>query len=417
MLKSIVRRVLGDVRVEQLRRMYSWHTEGIPISSFLHPVPYEFFSDTQVTVYAGPKRDTFFGYYDRSPLNSDASKLLCGCTDFRYFASTKRQPLSIGYFHRGEPRSFIPIAETQAWSTQQSCMATWLPDGNHVIYNDLEAGEPCAKIFSIAQNSIVARFAGGVYAISPDGKSAASCDFARLNRLRPGYGYPGAVDRQNKDAPDNDGVTAIDLEWGRSRLLYSLLELSKINPIETMDGAEHYINHIQFSPSGHRILFIHLWVKSGKQYSRMFTSDLRGENLFLLSNRYVSHYCWRNDEEIVVYSEAPDGEKAYCLYRDQFGFQEKLFVEYSLPDGHGSYAYGAGGKFLTDTYPDRTGYQSLLTIDPEVGLQKLARIYHPAAMSFDQRCDLHPRWSPNNDAIIIDCAPRGVRQIWEISLP
>lgn len=413
-VKSVGRACLGDVNVERLRRLKSGIESGGSLRQFLRPKRIEILEDLEIIVYEAPDRDTFFGYYDRSPVSPDGTMVLAGTTNFRGAGTPAQAPLKLGLFSRGEERSFKPLAVSNAWSTQQSCMATWINNGDQIIYNDISNGRPCSKIVSVESTKIVAEIPTAIYSVSPKNDLAATCNFARLQRLRPGYGYPRIEDQTAlQPCPADDGVFIVDLSTGQSSLIHSLFELSAIAPHPTMSGADHYINHLQFNPTGNRLLFIHLWVQRGLQYSRMFTTSPSGDRLYLLSNLYVSHYCWKTNEELVVYAEAPDGSRGYCQFTDEVGFNKKLFIEQNLPDGHGTFS-SEDGMFLTDTYPDELGFENLMLIERSGSLRKLARFYHPAGLAFEDRCDLHPRWSPDQQSVLVDSAPNGLRRIVEL---
>jgi len=80
----------------------------------------------------------FFGYYDKSPLNRDNTKLLACKSTFIDRMPTKDDILEIGYFEWQKSNKFIKITETKAWNWQLGCMLQWLaPEyDKKVIYND-----------------------------------------------------------------------------------------------------------------------------------------------------------------------------------------------------------------------------------------------------------------------------------------
>ena len=59
-----------------------------------------------------------------------------------------------------------------------------------------------------------------IYALSADGTQAVTLDFARLHRLRPGYGYASYTEQFADDpAPEKLGVWRMDMTTGKNDLV------------------------------------------------------------------------------------------------------------------------------------------------------------------------------------------------------
>jgi Tol biopolymer transport system component len=79
-------------------------------------------------------------------------------------------------------------------------------------------------------------------------------------------------------------------------------------------------------------------------------------------------------------------------------------------DGHPSYSPDRRW-IVTDTYPDKARQRHLLLFNTETEeLIELGRFFAPWAFDGPERCDLHPRWSPDGRHISIDSAHEGVRK-------
>lgn len=89
---------------------------------------------------------------------------------------------------------------SRAWSVQQGPMAQWIPGGSEIVWNDREGGRFVARIRDIRTDAL-RTLPRPVYAVSPDGRQGLSLNMARLDRLRPGYGYPGGADCLLHDRP------------------------------------------------------------------------------------------------------------------------------------------------------------------------------------------------------------------------
>ena len=67
--------------------------------------------------------------------------------------------------------------------------------------------------------------------ISADGTQAVSLDFARLHRLRPGYGYASYSERFADDpAPAQLGIWWVDTTTGKNDLVITLKQLAAFQP-------------------------------------------------------------------------------------------------------------------------------------------------------------------------------------------
>ena len=150
-----------------------------------------------------------------------------------------------------------------------------------------------------------------VYALSPDGKWAITADFARIQRLRPGYGYVGLQDPcQRERAPENSGVWRMDMENGESKLIFSLSDAADIDHLgKSLRDKWNYFNHLLVSPDSSRFIVLHRWKESrgsgddaepyGRFTTRMFTVSLDGTERFILDpSGHTSHFIWRDAQHV-----------------------------------------------------------------------------------------------------------------------
>src|SRR5690606_29105152 len=126
----------------------------------------------------------------------------------------------------------------------QGSMLQWLgsaPD-REVIHNsfDPDSGHYTATIHDIhsGKSRTLPR---PIYAVSRDGTTAVSLDFDRLNRLRPGYGYMTAPER-NADvaAPKDMGIYGMDIATGEHRLMIPIRWAAENQPDERFRDAQHW---------------------------------------------------------------------------------------------------------------------------------------------------------------------------------
>lgn len=374
--------------------------------------------------YGDNGHQVFFGYYDISPFNFDESILLATRAPFLNTPPQADIPLEIGYYHlRNGLTKFVKIGRTTTWCWQQGCRLQWYPlsmqgENNRVIYNALIDNQFGCYIQDIWNNKIVRQYRRAIYSVSPDGRFGLSLNFSRLGRLRPGYGYVNLPDETEGElAPEEDGIWYIDMDTGEDTLLLSIADIVQLKPLETMQGAEHYFNHICLNPDGTRFLFFHVWLKEGERYTRLITCNADGSEPYALINEgHVSHYTWKSSDEILCFSTHANTGMKYHLYRDKTSYKEVVGDGLLVMDGHPSYSPG-DHFILTDTYPDRYSDRHLLLFDvAHKQLIDIGGFFSPYKYKGELRCDLHPRWSPSGSYIAFDSAHEGRRSLYIFTL-
>ena len=76
----------------------------------------------------------------------------------------------------------------------------------------------------------------------------------------------------------------------------------------------------------------------------------------LSDSNLVSHYHWLNSEELVVYLDDSDFGECYIVLNIKTGDKKPISNLSKYGDGHPS---GVNMYMVTDTYPNRSGIQSL----------------------------------------------------------
>lgn len=356
---------------------------------------------------ANVEGELFFGYYDKTPWSEDTSRLL-----LHRLGTSGRLELVV--FDRPN-RVFCTVGNSSAWNYQQGSMAQWLPGsrGQLIIFNDLAEGQLVSRIVGLDGREEL-RIPWPVQALHPGGREALTLNYLRLARLRPEYGY--AVTARNfetRQPPGRDGIWRVDLTSGRADLILSLADLCAFKPRANMKNSEHKVNHILYSRDGSRFVFMHRWLGPRGKFSRLYCAGSRGKWLhLLLDNRMVSHYQWRDDKHLLVFARTGEGGDHYCLLNVETGQQEVVApgVLDAYGDGHPSFSPD-GRWIVTDTYPDRARQQRLLLFDTqEQTIVTLGRFLAPWRFDGPQRCDLHPRWSPDGCWISFDSVYAGQRR-------
>jgi len=361
------------------------------------------------------RSETFFGYYDKTPFSLN-NKLLLGMKSY----DTRSNIIKIGYTRLNDFSDFIEIGESECWSWQLGMRLQWYPkDENEIIcYNKIVDGKYGSVLQNINTKNIEEKYACPLYDISSDGNYGITINFSRLYRFRPGYGYNNLMDNtEGQQAPENDGIYLLDFKSKKISLIINLNAISKLHPQNSMEKADHYLNHLSFSPNSNRFLFLHLWMKNGKRYSRVLTSDINGSNLHILEDEMnMSHYAWKSESEVLIHSSSkPFGTKFY-LYEDLTSNRTLIGDGQLNRSGHPSYSPDKK-SILVDTYPDRYRRQRLLLYSSNGDfIEEIGNFYSPHEFSGVNKCDLHPRWDRYGKSICIDSAMDGRRSMYIINL-
>lgn len=367
----------------------------------------------------GGDKSHWFGYYDKLQFDPSDRYVLGMEVDFDDRAPQPEDTIRLGMMDRAKGNKWIEIGQTCAWCWQQGCMLQWLPgSSSRVIYNDRRGGKFVSIVKDVfsGETRILPR---PVYTVSPDGKTALSINFARLNQTRPGYGYAGLPDAYEENLhPKEDGIFRLDLETGEAELIVSLDSIASHERTVRSGEGEHYFNHLLFNSDGSRFIFLHRWYQEAKRnrgwLTRMFTANRDGSALFCVDpHGHTSHFIWRNPEQILCWTWTPKAGSAYHLFTDQSEAVEIVGKGILTENGHMSYS--PDGKWiLTDTYPhEGDRMMTLMVFRPEDNkLVKLGRFHLDPRYRGQMRCDLHPRWSRRGKFVCIDSLHTGRRKLY-----
>lgn len=356
--------------------------------------------------------ELFFGYYDKSPWSQDMMKVV-----FHRLKSKSQLEIVVYDKHK---QSFQIVGTSSTWNLQQGSMTQWLPDSKEkIIFNDLVEGKLVAKIVSLdgEEERIISL---PIQTIHPNGREALTLNYKRLDRLRPEYGYSVPANNFSSDCLlSEDGIWLINLVSGQSKLIIDLDTLVAYQTRAEMSNSEHKVNHILYSPQGTKFVFMHRWIGFQGKFSRLYVANSDGSNLKLLfDERIVSHYSWRDEENLLVWARTKQAGDRYYLINVVTG-QWEIIGKGILDlygDGHPSFSPDRRW-IITDTYPDRARQQHLLLY--EVNTEKLieiGRFLEPLKFNGARRCDLHPRWNPDGKAISIDSTHEGKRMTYILDI-
>lgn len=377
----------------------------------------------ETRIFALPDAHMFFGYYDLPQFSCDENLVLATAVPLINQSPTSSHIMKLGYFDiRDAKPKFNVVGQTSTWCWQQGCRLQWYPfqGSSVVLYNTMVDGRYGCVLQNIFDGAIIKSFQRPIYSVSRDGHFGLSLNFARLQRLRPGYGYGLLLDETKNDLmPDSDGIWRIDMETGEEKLLFSTLDIAEILKKKANSSAPHYSNHILFNISGTRFMFFHIQQLShGARKISMLSSNIEGNDIFVLNDSgHASHYTWKDDNHLLCYSAVAGKGEGYYIYKDKSDEIWQLGQNTLFEDGHPSYV-PTGRHLITDTYPDKYSEQALLLYDyNDDKLIVLDREYNPVRFDGETRCDLHPRLSRSGKYVCIDCIinNKRVMRLFDIS--
>ena len=368
-----------------------------------------------------PKHEYFFGYYDKCPEDATGRYVLCLKADDTWSEAAPAAAAEILLIDTSKPENDSDrvkvIASTRTWNVQQGCMMQWLgPEFDHeIIYNDFRDGSFCSiilDVFSGAERVLAAP----VYSVSADGSFALTLDFARLHRLRPGYGYSNILEEtRNEKLPDAPAIWKLDISTNTVTPLLTYKDFASFELRPEMAGAEHKVNHIMLSPNGERFMVLHRWFDGQRKYTRLVTANTDGSGMYNLSDDdMVSHCYWKDDDTIIAFENKKGQGAGYYLMHDKTQRFERLWPEMTA-DGHPSCSPD-GQLVVTDTYPNRARVATVKVMKG-AQVQVVAKVFAPFKYDNDTRCDLHPRWSRDGEKVYIDSVFEGHRGLYRVAVP
>jgi len=358
----------------------------------------------------GP-RFHWFGYYDKLQFDPTGRYVLGMEVDFEHRSPTADDRIAVGMIDLADENRWIELGTSSAWCWQQGCMLQWRPGSDsEVLWNDRQDGQFVCHILDV-QTGRKRTIPSAVYSVSPDGKTAVTADFRRINDKRPGYGYAGLADpNAGKLAPDDSGIWSVDLETGKTKLIITLAQVAAIDcRYADLAKGRQWFNHLLFNPDGSRFVFLHRWRMDDGVWdnfsTRMFSANFDGSDIRLVTDgegKAISHFIWLDPTHLNIWLGAPG---AFAVVPDDGSGSCQPMLE-SL-DGHQSYL-GDNEWMIYDAYPGEDQHMPLFLLHLPSGRHfEIGRFYAPSEYNGEWRCDLHPRVSPDGRRLCIDSVHEG----------
>lgn len=353
--------------------------------------------------YKFPGYETFFGYYDRSPFNTERSYLLF----YRSPISTKfnprlNTPIELVLWDNWQEQ-IIKIWKIWSYNWQQGSKAQWISNYEFIFNNyDSNTNSYIAIVVDI-NNLSEKRLEYPSYESCKD--FCLTLNFNRLSQLRPDYGYRNIVPQDLND--NNDGVFIHHFKNNKTELIISISDLCKLSFKESMKGAQHKVNHIMLTPDGSKFMFMHRWIKNGIKEDRLYIYDFSAKTLRCVADYGMVSHCYWWSDYIIGYMKGPSGLPGYYKIDTKDASINLLsdYIQY-FGDGHPSIYQN---MMVFDTYPDSQRLKYLYMYDL-IGekLIELGSFKEALGYECQCRCDLHPRLVDQN-IISFDSTHSGTR--------
>ena len=346
---------------------------------------------------------TFFGYYDVSPYNHKTDEVVY----LRHIEGTDYCQVILSHLFKESEKV---LAKTNSWNWQQGARLRWMPNNSReIIFNDFINGKYISRILNI--DSGKERIINApLYDISSDGRLGLSIDFERLQAKRPGYGYSCNQHIEKKECLNDEGIDIVDIETNTKKRIVTYSQISDLPGCRSNDFDKNYLNHISFSPSGDKFLFFWLQEEKKVHLAKLIVFDINSEKFTVLeSTERSSHYVWENDDNIICTAYYGIHDCHYYRYTISTNSKELLCPDLLNEDGHPSFI----GKniIITDTYPDRFGYQHVFKVNLDKRTKKeIGAFYSNCRIEGERRTDLHPRFSVNKQMLSIDINSNKLRK-------
>lgn len=382
------------------------------VNYFKYKKKYTYKSNYRIKKISLSGKESYFGYYDKSPINMTNEYIVFQSTNI----DTKNIPdnnipVDIAIYDVVN-ENYEKISTSNTYNWQQGAKLMWI-DKYKFIYNDFDyvRNKYISKIFDIKlkKNSVIDY---PIYDCYED-QFAIGLNFERLNIVRADYSYSNMgldIDWSN----NYDGLYLIDLKRNSSKLIVTIESIVKLNFKESMKGAKHQFNHVMISPDGRRMMFMHRWfLNDGRRYDTLYVSNVDGADIRVVAdNDMVSHCFWHDDKHIFAYlRDASIGDKYYMINIDSL---KKELVGKDIIDKFGDgHPNISGNKVIFDTYPDKSRMKSLYLYNyDDKNLEKLGEFLESFSFYGETRCDLHPRFSYDAKKIFFDSVHTGKRQLY-----
>jgi len=381
-------------------------------------------------VTSGPYDHFFASYFGIDSWSPDGRYISVLETDITGRLVAEDEAATICLVDLKDNNKLIPIAKTYCWNFQEAAMFHWLPWGDGMcLYNDRRDGKFVTVILNwkTGEERILPL---PVSAVSKDGTTAVSVNYARLRLCRPDYGYAGVGQDARRDIvwPDNDGLWVMDLKTGESKLIVDIAsQKDRMTSIEDPCGLAYFC-HTIISPNAKRIFWLARTVENLDEQVAKYGHVREWQTTSMTCNVdgtdvrrcypdgwAGSHFNWYDDETIAVTAMWNAGRHwSHTIFK--VGQEEqRRHIAPGLLEWDGHLIFSPDGKFLsTDGYWNQNNERTWVFVRLEdEAVLPVGTFYVPEKYKEQySRCDLHPRFRPDGTQIGFNSVHEGSRQVY-----
>ena len=387
-MKSIIKELIRFLLYLLKRKPYKCKAyNGAEIATLPNPSGFEY----------------FYGYYDRCPERN--GKVLVH--------EMRQNRVAIKVYGINKKNERI-LGESQAYNWQMGSRALGIDDDT-VSYNDFEDGQYVTKWFSLKEDKVVKTIPMPTMDIWKN-EYILTTNFQRLRSVDPDYSYHCLPEMDEKTFLDyqHDGIWMYDIKKEEKKLILSIADILECKKDVLYTEGKHCVNHIMIAPDGKSFIFIHRYKYEGKKYDRLMWYDFKGLKC-LHDDPLQSHFCWLDSRRVMGYCEY-GGQKGWFETDTLTGKVKKLemLTEKHPKNGHPT---PWGVWIVVDGYPDLDRMQRLHAYNQKTKeYLLLAEFFHDLGHQNYNRCDLHPRFTPDGKTVYVDTLFSGSRQLCKVNV-
>lgn len=363
--------------------------------------------------------ESFFGYYDLFPQNSNGLVLCHQSRHPTWVKPDPSKPIDVCLFASDAPTSPLIKTQTYAYNWQQGSRLQWLSE-DFFIFNDFDQKRRKyhSRIFDARNGKEIGQVDLPIQTRINE-TCFLSLNYQRLACLRPDYGYFNLPPEDcDVAALDDDGIWIVNAADRKSQLLYSISDVVRAGEQPKVSKLKHKVNHLMLSPDNNRFVLLHRMFDGERRSGRLMIGDIGRSPLRVLpGDSMISHYCWVNDNILLCFMRTDEHGDGYYLVNVDTQIADFLPSLTALTPGDGHPVSLSDCLFMTDSYPDRYGYQKLMLCNYQSQqVSEIASLYHGRKYNGVTRCDLHPRVKAGQDYCFFDSVASGKRRLNRMQL-
>jgi hypothetical protein len=343
------------------------------------------------------KHHTICGYYDVNPFSSCSNYLLY----HQVKIGQKKAKLYI-YDIKKKYNNYVAISTAFCW--QLGSRLQWFNSSKKQIFFNCRIRNSLKSKVVNQDGKLIKMYKQPLYSLSEDKKLALTTNFHLLEKFRPGYGYI----EQNYN--NDNYVRVLSLKNEKVILEYKLQQILKY--LEEKNH-KYYFNHLTWNKKSNYFLFY--LVCTNPRISKVFFSNLKGKIFFSNLIEKISHHLWI-EEYVIIFFGSVRGIYNYYIYNFKTNKLKELKKNiFSQKDGHPNSINGK--KIVIDTYANNLSERFLYIINMKnQNIEKIGSFYSNYKLRESEKCDLHPKFSPNSKRISIDSSHNKSKQVLILKL-